>query len=65
MQVTIFAVKLMLKHTQKEKKKGKHTQKRNIGVFTHSTVIIQYVIFSINDTICPAGIFGVFDDQMF
>lgn len=65
LQVTIFTVKLMLKHTQKGKKRGKPTQKRNTGVFTHGAVIIQYVIFSINPTICPACIFGGFDDQMF
>lgn len=65
LQVTFFTVKLMLKPTQKKKKVTKPTQNRNISVFTHSTVIIQYVIFSVNPTIGPACIFGSFDDQMF
>lgn len=31
----------------------------------HRTMIIQYVIFNVNSTVCPACISGVFDDQMF
>lgn len=54
---------LMLKPTQK--KKQNLCKKRNVGVFVCWTVVIQYVIFSVNPTNCPACIFGVFDDQMF
>lgn len=48
-----------------EETKPTQKKKRNIGVFTLCTVIIQYVIFSVNSPVCPACIFGVFHDQMF
>lgn len=59
----LLGVELMLKPIQK--KKQNLLKKKNIGVFTLCTVIIQYVIFSVNSPVCPACIFGVFHDQMF